>query len=190
MYLLRWIAWLWKTEFAMDVWITKDGYSSSSFISAILIQVINMSHNIGTSIRHEWSSTGPHCVNVVTVTVKYFKMRVRIYSTDAMDDKIPRSSLSVCAYCKWSKTGGVENLGMRLGVIYWSIWRFQQRLDCTMSWSILHCKRHGVYGDALISADDGGWRDSVELWWPVPRQSCKTCLNCDRRIRNVLWVRL
>ena len=100
----------------MDVWITKDGYSSSSFVSAIL----NMSHSIGTSIHREWSSTGPHCVNVVTVTVKYFKMRVRIHSTHAMDDKIPRSS-SVCACCKWSKTGGVENLGMRLGVIYWSI---------------------------------------------------------------------
>jgi len=59
-----------------------------------------MSHNIGTSLHHEWSSTRPHCVNVVTVTVKYFKMRVRIHSTNAKDDKIPRSSLSVCAYCK------------------------------------------------------------------------------------------
>jgi len=41
-----------------------------------------------------------HCVNVVTVTVKCFKMRVRIHSTHAMDDKMPRSSPSVCAYCK------------------------------------------------------------------------------------------
>ena len=119
MYLLKWIALLWKTEFAMDVWITKDGYSSSSFISAILAR-LNMSHNIWTSLRHEWSSTGPHCVNVVTVTVKYFKMRVRIHSTHAMDDKIPRLSPSVCAYCKWSKTGSEEGLWMRLGVICWS----------------------------------------------------------------------
>ena len=59
-----------------------------------------MSHNIGTSLRHEWSSSGPHCVNVVTVTVKHFKMRVRIHSTHAMDDKFPRSFPSVCACCK------------------------------------------------------------------------------------------
>ena len=30
---------LWRTEFAMDAWITKDGYSGSSFISAVLIQI-------------------------------------------------------------------------------------------------------------------------------------------------------
>ena len=39
MYLLKLIVLIWKTGFAVDVWITKDGYSSSSFISAILIQV-------------------------------------------------------------------------------------------------------------------------------------------------------
>jgi len=59
-----------------------------------------MSHNIGTSLCHEWSSTGPHCVNVITVTLKYFKMRVRIHFTDAMDDRISRSSPSICAYCR------------------------------------------------------------------------------------------
>jgi len=61
-----------------------------------------MSHNIETSLCHEWSSTGPHCVNVVTVTLKYFKMRMRIHSTDAMDDK---SSPSICTYCKCRKPG-------------------------------------------------------------------------------------
>jgi len=62
-----------------------------------------MSHNIGTLLCHEWSSTGPHCVNVITVTLKYFKMRVKIHSTDAMDDRISRSSPSICVYCKCRK---------------------------------------------------------------------------------------
>jgi len=72
-----------------------------------------MSHNIGISLCHEWSSTEPHCVNVVTVTLKYFKMRVRIHSTDAMMIRFPGLLLP------FVHAVSVENLGMRLGVIYY-----------------------------------------------------------------------
>ena len=47
-----------------------------------------MSQNIGSLLHHEWSSTGPHCVNVVTVTAKYFKMRF----TGAIDFEIHETS--------------------------------------------------------------------------------------------------
>ena len=67
MYVLKWIALLWKTDFARMHELPRMAIAvACSFISATLLQV--NSQTIGTSLPHEWSSTGPHCVNVVTVT--------------------------------------------------------------------------------------------------------------------------